>query len=431
MKKNIVGLVAVIFFSILAIFFLLNLLSKKETTQLLNTTWIAVEINGKEVNEKVLLTNEYGLVGFTICNHIGYGQIKITQNRLYFHPQPQSTLMACNEPLMNLESNFIKIFSEPVDYVIENERLIIITEKNTVIFVPYNLVSNKLEYSNRLNILSFNQHVVSLEFAGYRNDILTEAFTEIETGISQIDSIQNELSETELVAQLYDDQSKHTNLFYLGGDRDTYYQLLPGFYRKIFITNTINNLSTNNRECSIIDFTAGESTFKVQDCITSTKNTAINTTITSRVQHCYIPLKQNLYLAYTQIGNIIGDEYDLCSELLNSGLIGATILEEEIIQPPSELELSRRKAIQDLYPEFTTDYEEQPCFAGCSVKSLEDSKDYYYAYISHASGLPVGVATCFKVDPMMRVYKIGEFPDMTDSYIGYNDVDPKTCRGIK
>lgn len=97
----------------------------------------------------------------------------------------------------------------------------------------------------------------------------------------------------------------------------------------------------------------------------------------------------------------------------------------------NDLDLNRRKAITSAYPDFVVNYADQPCFAGCSVKVFEDSRDYYYVYYTHASGLPIGVATCFKVDPMMRVYKVGEFPDFTDSYIGYRDVDPKTCKGIK
>jgi len=113
------------------------------------------------------------------------------------------------------------------------------------------------------------------------------------------------------------------------------------------------------------------------------------------------------------------------------------LLSPDVVKDPNrfigfdDFEIHRRRAIAEAYPDFTVNYEDQPCFAGCSVKVVEDARDYYYAYITHASGLPIGVATCFKVDPMMRAYKIGEFPDMTDSYIGYKDVDPKTCKGIK
>lgn len=118
----------------------------------------------------------------------------------------------------------------------------------------------------------------------------------------------------------------------------------------------------------------------------------------------------------------------LQSKKIESDQIDLTI--EKSSKELSELDLTRRNAIQQAYPDFTVNYEDQPCFAGCSVKVMQDGKDYHYAYITHGSGLPIAVATCFKVDPMMNVYKVGEFPDMLDSYMGYIDVDPKTCRGI-
>ena len=100
-----------------------------------------------------------------------------------------------------------------------------------------------------------------------------------------------------------------------------------------------------------------------------------------------------------------------------------------------DFEIHRRRAIAEAYSEFSEDYEIQPCFAGCSVKVIEDARSYYYAFITHGSGLPIAKATCFRVDggptTTFKVTKVGEFPDMTDSYMGYKDVDPKTCKGIK
>lgn len=99
-----------------------------------------------------------------------------------------------------------------------------------------------------------------------------------------------------------------------------------------------------------------------------------------------------------------------------------------------DFEIHRRRTIAEIYPEFSEDFEKQPCFAGCSVKIVEDSKSYYYAFITHGSGLPIVKASCFRVDggptATFKVSKIGEFPDMTNSYIGYRDIDPETCGGI-
>ena len=112
------------------------------------------------------------------------------------------------------------------------------------------------------------------------------------------------------------------------------------------------------------------------------------------------------------------------------------MLDTELKDPNSfvgfnDFDITRRQAIEKKYPEFVVDYEKQPCFAGCSVSVIEQNHDYYYAYITHGSGVPIGKASCFKIDSQMNVTRIGEFPSMADSYIGYRNVDPKTCKGIK
>jgi len=89
-----------------------------------------------------------------------------------------------------------------------------------------------------------------------------------------------------------------------------------------------------------------------------------------------------------------------------------------------------RNAIETAYPELK-DFENQKSFAGKSVKSEVDEGDHYFAYIVHGSGLPIAEATCFRVDRVGRVFKIGVFPDPVDSYAGYRDINPRSCRGIK
>ena len=100
-----------------------------------------------------------------------------------------------------------------------------------------------------------------------------------------------------------------------------------------------------------------------------------------------------------------------------------TSIENEIIS-------RKRSQIEAAYPEFK-DFENQKSFAGQSVNFLIESDDHYFAYLVLGSGVPVVKATCFRVDHLMRVYKIGEFPDPLDSYAGYHDVNPKNCHGIK
>lgn len=93
-------------------------------------------------------------------------------------------------------------------------------------------------------------------------------------------------------------------------------------------------------------------------------------------------------------------------------------------------ESSYRNAIEYKFPEFK-DFENQESFAGNSLKFEIEKNEYYYAYIIHGSGLPIAKATCFKVDSKLNVIKIGEFPDIYDSYSGYRDVSPLNCKGIK
>ena len=88
-----------------------------------------------------------------------------------------------------------------------------------------------------------------------------------------------------------------------------------------------------------------------------------------------------------------------------------------------------REMIEQIYPEFA-DFENQPSFAGQSVKVLLEDGEYYFAYLTHGSGIPIVKATCFRVD-WKTAYKVGEFPNLLDSYRGYQEVDPKTCKGIR
>ena len=104
-----------------------------------------------------------------------------------------------------------------------------------------------------------------------------------------------------------------------------------------------------------------------------------------------------------------------------------------IITPPLDNDSSisrKKKAIETEYPELKN-FESQKSFAGQSIKVEIDGIDQYFAYIVHRSGLPIVQATCFRVDRMDIVFKVGEFPDFLDSYQGYRDVSPKTCAGIK
>ena len=94
----------------------------------------------------------------------------------------------------------------------------------------------------------------------------------------------------------------------------------------------------------------------------------------------------------------------------------------------SEESRLRREAVEKEYPELR-DFENQVSTAGTSVSAISKGKDFYLAYIWHGSGVPIISAQCFRVDGTLRVYKVGEYPDLTDSYAPVVfKLDPTTCR---
>ncbi|MFA5259057.1 MAG: hypothetical protein WC402_03190 [Candidatus Pacearchaeota archaeon] len=89
-----------------------------------------------------------------------------------------------------------------------------------------------------------------------------------------------------------------------------------------------------------------------------------------------------------------------------------------------------KEAIEKQYPELK-DFEIQDSFAGTKIKTDIIEGERYYVYLTLGSGVPIAKATCFRVDSDFKVYRVGEFPNSLDSYIGYTDVNPLDCKGIK
>jgi hypothetical protein len=88
-----------------------------------------------------------------------------------------------------------------------------------------------------------------------------------------------------------------------------------------------------------------------------------------------------------------------------------------------------QRTIESAYPEFIN-FKTQKSFAGTDITSETDGTDSYIAYIVNGSGVPIIKASCFRVDRMQNVYKVGDFPDPLDSFIGYRSINPKNCRGL-
>lgn len=96
------------------------------------------------------------------------------------------------------------------------------------------------------------------------------------------------------------------------------------------------------------------------------------------------------------------------------------------------VEISRRRdIIESFYPKLK-DFENQESFTGQRVKTVIDGNDYYFAYITEGSGVPIAAATCFKVDSEYKLYYIGDLADSSAAAgENYNDVDPLECEGVK
>lgn len=129
----------------------------------------------------------------------------------------------------------------------------------------------------------------------------------------------------------------------------------------------------------------------------------------------------SLLLAFEKLQDVYRGSTPITSE---NNIIEESELDE------TDILTSKKEAIVTAYPEFKN-FETSDSFAGVSVKTVEKGNDHYFAYITHGSGLPIAEATCFRVDRMMRVYNVGEFPDYLDSYAGYRDVNPVDCSGVK
>lgn len=91
---------------------------------------------------------------------------------------------------------------------------------------------------------------------------------------------------------------------------------------------------------------------------------------------------------------------------------------------------NKQDLLEEQYPAFA-DWDDTS-LPPHTVKVVVDGDTHYFAYVVSGSGIEQVVeATCFRVDGAMRVARVGTFPNPADSYTGYEDVDPRTCTGIK
>lgn len=94
---------------------------------------------------------------------------------------------------------------------------------------------------------------------------------------------------------------------------------------------------------------------------------------------------------------------------------------------------SRKLAtIQKRYPQ----YKDYPCCQDSvhqkSTQVISDGSDHYFAFITYSKDFEgiIERADCYRVDRLFRIYLVGQFPDLADSFNNYHDIDPFICQGL-
>lgn len=132
------------------------------------------------------------------------------------------------------------------------------------------------------------------------------------------------MEENELVEKLYEKGPQ--NLYYVGEEKDEIFELYPGFYRKLYLTNEIPEISIEDEpeyietevSCTQRDVEINNKKAVAQRC--TTRIVTQEAENESNITNCYLPTENELYVAYVQEGNISNSTYNLCSELEQNGL---------------------------------------------------------------------------------------------------------------
>jgi heat shock protein HslJ len=98
--------------------------------------------------------------GSTGCNHYAYNYTAEGQALTFASPGPVMTLMACPEPLMQQEADFVKVLSAVAHYTVEGDRLTLTGAEGVLVFE----VATPLPFAGttwHLSSLAQNDAVVS------------------------------------------------------------------------------------------------------------------------------------------------------------------------------------------------------------------------------------------------------------------------------
>jgi len=112
-----------------------------EPTQLAGTVWNLVGYGQPEALTRPLTEtlatldiDAEHMSGSTGCNHYSYTYTAEGQTLKFAEPGPVMTMMACTEPLMQQEADFVKLMSAVTSYTLEGDRLTLTGADGVLVF---------------------------------------------------------------------------------------------------------------------------------------------------------------------------------------------------------------------------------------------------------------------------------------------------------
>jgi heat shock protein HslJ len=124
---------------------------------LTDSIWLLNELNGKELIEGTTITAQFDdagrVSGTSGCNNYNT-TYEVDGNQITFGEQSALTMMACPEPIMGQEREYLMVLSETTNFEITDEQLVF-KDENGVELARFDAVDQSLEGSN-WQVLSYN-----------------------------------------------------------------------------------------------------------------------------------------------------------------------------------------------------------------------------------------------------------------------------------
>ena len=193
--------------------------------------------------------------------------------------------------------------------------------------LPYE--TNQIETPTLIKTFHFENNV---EVKLHRIETGNTTQTFWEKDITQIDAIHNGLGD-KLIDYLYD-LNDMSHLYYLGGNRDTYYELQPSGYTTITLSSNadIEQKAAMNTSDTFKKFGCAFTTSQKPDWLAVKCDFTYydgETTIIrdqNSTTNCYVPIEgSNQYLSFEQPVKPASTNMDLCADLQTMGIQKATM----------------------------------------------------------------------------------------------------------